>query len=139
MLSNCSLSTTGWIPCFSRILAANLALPPVLQFTTSYESPFIAKNLSTSLIYFINMGNEISKLYSKVPESSHSFIFLTSKCTYFFFLSSWSMVFSYRTYNFVKFHFSASKALNPRMLKYPILKNLSIIYSCLSGSTMSIN
>lgn len=94
MLSNCSLSTTGWIPCFSKILAANLALPPVLQFTTSYESPLIARNLSTSLIYFINIGKEISKLYSKVPESYHSFIFLTSKWTYFFFLSSSSMVFS---------------------------------------------
>lgn len=114
------------------MLRATLALAPVLQLISRFFYPFS----SSTLLCNSGRGIRIDSLI--MPVCMNSFLFLTSKClTYLSFLNwSKSTIFGFHD---SPVQSAIVKLLYPRMLKYPILKNLSAIYCHFPGSVKRTN
>lgn len=121
-----------------KILAANLALIPVLQWTTTSASECFWINSRTSSILVLNWGSGMCKAFSNTPVYSTSGLFLTSMKIDFFFGSSYSSFLMLGTIS-SPFHSFKVKLLNPKIFKYPILRSLSMIYFSFPWSVMSKN
>lgn len=114
------------------MLKATLALAPVLQLISRFFSPLSSKTR------LCNSGRGIKIDSLITPVCTNSFLFLTSKCLIY--LSSLKR----SKLTIFGFHDSPVqsaivKLLYPRMLKYPILKNLSAIYCHFPGSVKRTN